>query len=92
MKGNGWEYIPAADEKESLVFRTHDLGISAALLCLNYKLLDINKTSPRKAMFIFSREDGIENAADQYFTDQLEVKARAYFDHLRALKNMLYND
>lgn len=76
----------------SMVFSTYDLGVSAALLCLNFQLIYVDKTNPRKALFIFKKEKGIEKAANEYFTDQLEVKARSFFDHLKALKNQLYSE
>lgn len=84
------QYIPLDDP--SLVFTTYDLGVSAALLCTNFKILSVDKENPRKALFIFQKADGIEDSVDRYFSDRLEVKARSYFDHLKALKNMLYSE
>lgn len=84
-----YHYIPIDDP--SLIFTTYDLGLSSALLCLGFKLLDVDKKNPRKALFIFEREDDIEQYANQYFIDQLEVHARSFFDHLKALKNKLYS-
>ena len=83
------EYIPLDDS--SVVFTTYDLGVSTALLCAGFELLTVDKENPRKALFIFRREDGIEDVTDRYFSDRLEVKARSYFDHLKALKNKLYS-
>lgn len=82
--------IPLDDP--SVVFTTYDLGLSTALLCVGFELLTVDKANPRKALFIFKREDGIEDVVDRYFADRLEVKARAFFDHLKALKNKLYSD
>lgn len=72
-------------------FTTYDLGVSTALLCVGYKLLTIEKDDPKKALFVFDKEVGIESDANKYFSDRLEVKARAFFDQLKALKNRLYN-
>ena len=86
-----WEYIPLDDP--SVVFTTYDLGVSTALLCAGFELLSVDKNdNPRKALFIFKKSDGIEDVADRYFLDRLEVKARSYFDHLKALKNKLYSE
>jgi hypothetical protein len=76
----------------SVVFTTYDLGVSTALLCAGFQLLSVDKADPRKALFIFQKEDGIEDIADRYFSDRLEVKARSFFDHLKALKNKLYSE
>jgi hypothetical protein len=74
------------------VFTTYDLGMSAALLCSGFELLSIRKENPRKALFVFKRKKNIEVVANSYFSDTLEVKARSFFDHLKALKNRLYSD
>ncbi len=89
-RSDEYKYVPVDDP--ILVFTTYDLGVSSALLCLNFKLLYLNKENPRKALFVFKREDGIEDFANQYFTDQLDVKARSFFDALKALKNKLYSE
>lgn len=73
------------------VWTTYDLGVSAALLCADFELLAVNKENPQKALFVFKKETGIEEVTDRYFSDRLEVKARSYFDHLKALKNKLYS-
>lgn len=82
-------YIPLDDP--AFVWTTYDLGVSAALLCADFQLLAVQKDNPRKALFLFKRKVGIDETADEYFADRLEVKARSYFDHLKALKNQLYS-
>jgi len=84
------KYIPLDDP--SVVWTTYDLGVSTALLCAGFRLLSLEKANPRKALFIFQKADGIEDVADRYFSDRLEVKARSFFDHLKALKNKLYSE
>ena len=76
----------------SVVFTTYDLGVSAALLCADFELLAVQRTNPRKALFVFKKEKGIEDTANSYFSDRLKVKARSFFDHLKALKNKLYSE
>lgn len=83
-------HIPLDDP--SVVFTTYDLGVSTALLCAGFELLSVEKSNPRKALFVFRKETGIEEITDKYFSDRLEVKARSYFDHLKALKNKLYSE
>lgn len=77
-------------EDPALIWTTYDLGVSTALLCAGFELLAVQKSDPRKALFVFKKEGGIEEVANRYFGDKLEVKARSYFDHLKALKNKLY--
>lgn len=76
----------------AFVWTTYDLGVSAALMCKDFELLALDKTNPRKALFIFRRADQIDEYADLYFSDRLEVKARSFFDAVKALKNRLYSE
>lgn len=85
-----WKYIPINDP--SMVFTTYDLGVSTALLCAGFELLSLDKENPRKALFVFKKVESIEDVANRYFSDRLEVKARSFFDHLKALKNKLYSE
>ncbi len=89
-EGAQTQHIPLDDP--SAVFTTYDLGVSTALLCAGFELLSVDKENPRKALFIFKKADDIEDVTDRYFSDRLEVKARSYFDHLKALKNKLYSE
>lgn len=79
------------DKTKTETFTTYDLGVSAALLCADFELLTVDKDKPEKALFIFRRETKIEEIANSYFSNKLNVKARSYFDHLKALKNKLYS-
>jgi hypothetical protein len=79
-------------DNPALIWTTYDLGVSAALLCADFELLAVQKNNPRKALFVFKKKSGIDEVANKYFSDRLEVKARSYFDHLKALKNTLYSE
>lgn len=80
------------EDDEASVFSTYDLGVSAALLCLGYKLIRLDRDDPRKALFVFRKDADIDIYANQYFSDQLKVKARSFFDSIKALKNKLYSE
>ncbi len=84
------EFIPI--ENSSLVMKTFDLGASAALLCKGFELLSLDKCNPHKVNFVFSRKAGIDEIIESYWSDRLEVKARSFFDAIKALKNRLYSE
>ena len=83
--------IPSPYDPAS-VFTTYDIGVSTALLCADFELLMVEKDNPKKALFVFRREIGIEEVVDKYFSNRLEVKARSFADNLKALKNKLYGN
>ncbi|MFA4880446.1 MAG: DUF5659 domain-containing protein [Candidatus Doudnabacteria bacterium] len=74
------------------MFATYDLGCAAALITADFELLTLDKANPRKVQFIFRREVGIEKVVDDYWADRLEVKARAFFDNIKMLKNRIYSE
>ena len=71
---------------------TFDLGAAASLVTGGFKLVSLDKSNPRKVQFIFCREVGIEKVVDDYWADHLEVKARAFFDNVKMLKNRIYSE
>ena len=85
-----YQYIPLDDQTN--YFYTFDLGCSAALISAGFELVSLDKASPRKVQFIFRREVGIEKVVDDYWADRLEVKARAFFDNVKMLKNRIYSE
>ena len=74
------------------IFTTYDLSCSTALLCAGFELIGIEKSNPKKALFTFKRDRGIDAVANSYFADKLSVKVRSFADHLKALKNKLYGN
>ncbi len=74
------------------VFTTYDLGLSTALLTVGYKLQNLDRSNGRRVLFVFEHKAGIEIASNRFFSDELKVKARSYFDNLKAIKTKLYSD
>jgi len=57
---------------------TYDLGCkhrTFSVRILSFCQVEKKKSNPRKALFIFRRKIGIEDIANKYFADRLEVKA-----------------
>ena len=83
------EVVPLDDKT---FFYTFDLGLSAALISVGFSLVSLERENLRKAQFVFRRRDGMDETVDAYWADQLEVKARTYFDTTKMLKNRLYSE
>ena len=73
-------------------YTSYDLGCAAALVTAGFVLDSLDKTNPRKVQFIFRREAGVEKVVDEYWADRIEVKARAFFDNIKMLKNRIYSE
>jgi hypothetical protein len=85
-KGNSW----TVERDGDVFYSTHDLGLAAALLCVGCDLMEVDKSSQR-AVFVFLNNSRIQEAAHNYFAGKLDVRARSFFDHLKALKSKLYS-
>lgn len=86
------ENVAAEPMDERVFFYTFDLGLSAALVSTGFTLATIERANLQKSQFVFRRVEGIDETIDAYWADRLEVKARAYFDALKMLKNRLYSE
>jgi len=72
-------------------FSTFDLGLAAVLVTLNYELLELDRSNPKKIRFIFKREKNIEQVMTDYFDDKIKLPAQTLFNNQKNLKNRIYS-
>ena len=72
-------------------FSTFDLGLASVLVTLNYELLELDKSNPKKIRFIFKRGRNIEQVLDNYFNDRIKLPALSLFNNQKNLKNRIYS-
>jgi hypothetical protein len=72
-------------------YETTDLGLAAALTAVGFMLADVNKTEPRRAIFVFVQNNAVSKAVDDYWNDRLSVSALSYADAMKRLKTRLYS-
>lgn len=68
-----------------------DLGLVAYLLCLDFELLELDRSMGKKARFILRRRKEIDNEVKKYWDCRTSIDAQTYFNQLRSIKNQLYN-
>jgi len=74
------------------IFQTYDMGCAAGLVSVGFELKSLDRSNPQKVLFCFKYEVDIEEAADDYFVDKLQINARTYFDNIKMLKNRIYTN
>ena len=72
-------------------YKTSDLGLAAAISML-YPLDLIDKSNPRRAVFAFVRQEGIDQCVEGYWSGEFKVTPRDYFSQLKYLKSRLYDE
>lgn len=78
--------------KNNEPFSTFDLGCAAAIISVGFPLYKLNKSNPRKVQFSFKEQEEAEKIVDDYWSDNLSVNARTYFDNIKMLKNRIYTN
>ena len=73
------------------IYKTTDLAIATAI-SLFHPLTSIDRQNPRKAEFLFQKEDGFDDLIEKYWRGELKVEPQAYFNQLRIIKARLYGD
>jgi len=73
-------------------FSTFDLGLATVLITLNYELLELEKSNPKKVRFIFKREKNIEQIMVDYFNDKIKLPTQTLFNNQKNLKNRIYSN
>jgi len=73
-----------------IIYTSSDLGCSAALVACGYALLDLDRSNPRRIVFIFKGSIELSQTEQDFWGGSLLVPARQYFDAIKLLKSRIY--
>jgi len=68
---------------------TSDLAL-ATTISLQFPIQDIDRSNPRKAVFVFLRSSELEDLVEGYFRNELKISPQTFFNQLRDIKSRLY--
>ena len=72
------------------IYQTSDLAL-AAVIALWYPLEAIDRTqNPHKALFLFKRDEQLDQCVDSYWRGELKINPMEYFNSLKNIKARLY--
>lgn len=71
-------------------YKTSDLACSTALVFFDCLIEKIEKVTPRKAVFVFKRNQKLDKVLTKYWQRKLKVEPAAYFEQLSFIKSRLY--
>jgi hypothetical protein len=71
-------------------YHTTDLGLTAALTIF-YKIHKMDKSDPQKVVFIFIKDKDFDLYVERFYRGELKEDLQQYFQHLKMLKNRIYN-
>jgi hypothetical protein len=81
--------MKAISEKD--FFRSSDLCLSA-VISMDYPVEELDKTYPGKVIFLFRRENGLDEVVRAFWDGKLQIEPRAYFDAIKSLKTRIYQE
>lgn len=78
--------------EEPITVSIRDLGLAAALVASGFGIDDTNRDALGRTYFIFQETTALDEAVNGYFSNNLQVVARRYFDSIKMLKDRIYAD
>lgn len=72
-------------------YSTFDLSLATAI-SLWFPIDAIDKQNPRKASFLFKRNEKLDQIVELYWKRELKIEPQEYFNQLKAIKARLYSE
>jgi len=82
-------YVPLDDTDNH--FYSHDIGLVAYLLCLDFELVCLDKALRNKVLFILKKKSYIDAEIKKYWDFKSSVDAQTYFNQIKRLKNQIFS-
>jgi hypothetical protein len=67
-----------------------DLGLAASLSASDFVIVSVDKSNPRRVIFVFEKSNELEQAIDLFWANKLMLPASTLLDHMRKLKTRIY--
>lgn len=71
-------------------YSTSDLNL-AGVISLYYPIFSIDKSNPKKIIFIFKKDKNLDLIIEKYWHEELRIEPIKYSNALKKLKNRIYN-
>ena len=72
------------------LFELSDYPACVALVTLGYRLIGVDKSKPNRAIFQFEKDEGIQQALESFFRDELRMNPRLILMNARVVKDRLH--
>lgn len=72
-------------------YSTPDLALATAI-SIWYPIDSIDRINPTKALFLFKRDENLNQLIENYWKRELRIEPQAYFSQLKIIKSRLYGE
>ncbi|MCX6756291.1 MAG: DUF5659 domain-containing protein [Candidatus Nomurabacteria bacterium] len=76
--------------KESNFFECSDISLASTLFYFGYKIEAINKNNSSRVVFVFERDNKLDELIQGFWAHSLGVDPLGYFNCLKEIKTRLY--
>jgi len=71
-------------------YKTSDLGLSATLTAIGFPVKSIDKTNPRRVVFLFENSPELQTKVNEFWSQDLLLPAAVLLENIRMLKARIY--
>lgn len=79
-------------EEESHTVSLRDLGVVSALVTCGFEIVFTHKDESGRVQFVFEETVALDKTVEDYYADNLQVKARKFVDNTKMLKSRIYSE
>ncbi len=77
-------------KQEVPVYQCTDLYLAAYLVSEDERIIQVDKTNERRAVFLFEESPRIERLVEKYWDKSGSIEPRAYVSAIKEVKDFLY--
>lgn len=67
-----------------------DLGLAASLSATGFVIVGVDKSNPRRVVFVFEQSPELQNQIELFWANKLLLPASTLLEHMRQLKSRIY--
>lgn len=71
-------------------YKTSDLGLTTTL-SLFFPVRTIDRSNPRKVLFVFDQTDELNNFVDKYWRSEIVVEPQTFTNQIKNIKTRIYS-
>lgn len=68
-----------------------DLGLAASLTASGFFVFNVDKSNPRRVVFVFEKSPELYEHINLYWSNKLLLPAAVLLEHVRQLKSRIYS-
>lgn len=73
-------------------FKTPDFYLSAFLLVKDFKLIDIDRSDPGRALFVFQDKENRQDLVQDFLFGRTQVEPKGFVSAIKELKQLLHSN